>query len=753
MSKQFLTTFLCIIGIQLSMAQIPYQDAIRLREYARPSGNDIKFQSSEEDGNEDYIKILMKYVDMPEGRSEMTKQELGKYFDSVNNVFITKYLNLDGFTSSAEQTLQFNAEKSDLVNPISGLNITTIVDGLAKFLVERTKQELSIAFFDRFRSDLEEFEELKTLFPQTHELLVSIGDEIYNFSTYINMLREAFQEDIKTIIPNLKVFIDSGLLEKYLAVNPEVNKILSNALLIAEEIQNGEHPGDILNALSHKKDDNIINNFHPSIQVLDLISQSLRSIDKDRYWISYDELGELIKDDVTLRIYLGLLYEKSPEIIFQAKEENKTFRKLLESLAEKFDSNKEPVKDFLKKLVANTQRIDQSLKAIDDLKKNENKNPTYAEHYEFYTASIDLLEHSLRIFEIPVVEETINFKIADLKKYFKVAHATGDLYLNVREQKYFGALLNLHNIIDEAVFDDDEKLKVVFKKDIEKCKSAIEALETKLQKSSKESIQELDALIEEYIAFNRRKAFRELIKKRASFKVQGLDDNELKKVKELLSDIAADLNDNNGEVVTVLMERYKGILPKLLKYGNLAVGIAQAESSDEVKNLIESIALPVGSASIKKKSKFNVALNAYVGFSPAIEYSGDSKNTKFSLGLNAPIGVATSWDLQSGKKEHGSFSIFVPLIDIGAVTNFRFEDDETEELPEIKLENIFAPGLYFVHGWAKLPISWGIGGQLGPQLREVEPSINSLDSDLSFSIRAFIAVDIPLLNFYTRSRD
>jgi hypothetical protein len=196
----------------------------------------------------------------------------------------------------------------------------------------------------------------------------------------------------------------------------------------------------------------------------------------------------------------------------------------------------------------------------------------------------------------------------------------------------------------------------------------------------------------------------------------------------------------------------------LVKYGTFVANVAQADNSEDVQAAIEAIALPVGSATIKRRSKFNLALNAYVGISPAMEYNGDTKDTKFSFGINAPVGIAASWDLQGKKnedgkkKEHGSFSLFVPLIDIGAVTNFRFGDDMTEELPEIKLQNIFAPGLYLVHGWANLPISWGIGGQLGPQLREVNATDLTLDSGPSFSLRAFVAVDIPLLNFYTKSR-
>ena len=50
-----------------------------------------------------------------------------------------------------------------------------------------------------------------------------------------------------------------------------------------------------------------------------------------------------------------------------------------------------------------------------------------------------------------------------------------------------------------------------------------------------------------------------------------------------------------------------------VKYGSFAANVVQAKNSDEVAKAIESVALPVGSASIKKNTSFSIALNAYLG--------------------------------------------------------------------------------------------------------------------------------------------
>ncbi|HEX6223050.1 MAG TPA: hypothetical protein VFZ52_01485, partial [Chryseolinea sp.] len=200
----------------------------------------------------------------------------------------------------------------------------------------------------------------------------------------------------------------------------------------------------------------------------------------------------------------------------------------------------------------------------------------------------------------------------------------------------------------------------------------------------------------------------------------------------------------------------KKALKAFLKYGTFMASVATAENSDEVELAIEAIVLPPGSASIKRKSEKNIALNAYVGLSPGYEWRDSPvDNGGFVFAISAPIGVAFSKGIYSPSgskyKEKGSRSWFVSLVDLGAVTAYRF-DEQTAVLPELKFSNIFAPGLYYVRGLPNYPISLGLGGQLGPQLREVKDETTTLDDELIISFKFFVAVDIPLLNFYTKSR-
>lgn len=199
----------------------------------------------------------------------------------------------------------------------------------------------------------------------------------------------------------------------------------------------------------------------------------------------------------------------------------------------------------------------------------------------------------------------------------------------------------------------------------------------------------------------------------------------------------------------------KETLGQFLRYGTFAASVATAQSSEEVADAIESVALPVGSASIKRKTKSNIALNAYIGLSGGMEYYGSTGKWRGIFGMTAPVGVAFSWGhacCKNPEKSWGSSSVFISLIDVGAFSTFRIDDDDTEALPEVKLTNIFAPGLYYVYGIPKTPLSIGLGAQMGPQLRKVTAAAATIHDDINVSVRAFFAVDIPLINFRTKPR-
>lgn len=195
------------------------------------------------------------------------------------------------------------------------------------------------------------------------------------------------------------------------------------------------------------------------------------------------------------------------------------------------------------------------------------------------------------------------------------------------------------------------------------------------------------------------------------------------------------------------------VMAQFLKYGTFMATVAEAESSAEVADAIEAIALPAGSARIKREMAWNISLNAYLGAfygSETITVDGEDETERVA-GVFAPVGLAISRNFRICKT-NWSLTAFGTIIDVGALASYRLGDnDQVERVPDITLKNIFAPGAYLVLGFPRIPISIGYGYQLTPQLRNVTSNAIQLN-DHANRLSGFIAVDIPLVNFWSRSR-
>ncbi len=185
----------------------------------------------------------------------------------------------------------------------------------------------------------------------------------------------------------------------------------------------------------------------------------------------------------------------------------------------------------------------------------------------------------------------------------------------------------------------------------------------------------------------------------------------------------------------------------LMKYGSFIATAVSAQSSEEVSQAIEAFALPPGSAAIKKFSSFSIAVNAYVGVGGGYE-TLQTVGTSPYYALATPIGFSFSKGFGKG----GALSLFVSVIDIGALTAYRFDGNNTQALPDLTFENVLAPGGYLIYGFPKLPLSFGVGAQYGPGLRSVTNSNLNISTTTGWRAGAFLAVDIPLVNMFSSNR-
>jgi len=172
------------------------------------------------------------------------------------------------------------------------------------------------------------------------------------------------------------------------------------------------------------------------------------------------------------------------------------------------------------------------------------------------------------------------------------------------------------------------------------------------------------------------------------------------------------------------------------------VDVLSADNATNIKGIIHKYAAPVGSYRVKRQSPFSLSLSAYPGLQTGYERVLNSDKYSLVTGITAPIGPSLNW----GRNKH-SFSLFVPVIDIGAAFSYRWQN-EAEGFPaNIKWEQILSPGAHLVWGIPKAPIAILVGAQYTPKLRKIDATQTDVQENaLRFGLSA--TVDIPIFHFY-----
>lgn len=194
---------------------------------------------------------------------------------------------------------------NSIISSIGGLDVTKYADGLAKFLVKRTKEELTISFFEKFKDELYALNDLQILFPKTHASLQRIN-EIYDYNRYLTLLRESYHEDFQHLPEKI-----NELIQLKTNIEPKIKFGVEISSKIIEGIQTKQHPGTILSSIDISKNE-IDNTIKQSIIFAQVLSEALRdngSTNNDKYWIDKSKMLELTQNKELFKIFFGLLIE------------------------------------------------------------------------------------------------------------------------------------------------------------------------------------------------------------------------------------------------------------------------------------------------------------------------------------------------------------------------------------------------------------------------------------------------------------
>lgn len=580
------------------------------------------------------------------------------------NPFIAPFLTDDFLGAMAGNTVDLskvraNARGSlDAVGTGLGLPGSTFLLGLTDFLVERTKQELNIAFFVELRKALNQSEEMHFLFPKTKEVLLKIDDNIYQFKAFWELLRESFLMDLDNLVYNLDEYVQFSKRIK----NPLARHLMSDFFKVTELIYDKTTPANVITYLAEDAYLHILDStedktghlkaLQDHLKVLGVVSKSIEQKEGSGYWVDPQRIVDMLRDPVTTAFYLGFLYEEGKSLTIGEK----TLAGHLAVLVNNTDKTRQLLntfKLFLNEASKLERLADQIRTQNNSSRRSRNNTPKTAaeieaEHQNYFnfTQGICELFAYANAFKIELAGPSALDTV--VTKYLSIAGDLNTVTLEIKRQQYTSALVHSIFIIEKLLPQD-------------------------------------------------------------SFKCQR---------------------------------------QVLLKYGTFIATAVGAQTPQEVSNVIAAFALPAGSSAMKKYSKFSIALNAFVGVSGGQETLNNGLGTNPYYAIATPIGVS----FNMGFNNYGSVGVLASLIDIGALTALRFQDNSAGDLPDLKIENVFAPGAYLVYAVPKYPIALGIGAQLGPNLRSVTDNNLNVVQASGWRWGAFLAVDIPIVSFYNSAR-
>ena len=719
--KKITVLFLLLFGIGSSFSQSVYVDALALRKYCQ--GSEYKFDGLKGDPD-GYMKILLRDVYIPK-EDTIYHLKLGadmyKYFTNQKpNPFLADFFS-DGAASGISVPDVVSNRTKSFSSPL-GLDIPTIADGIAKFLVERFKEEMTITFFDQLKEKLnsKELEELRILFPNTFIALNAIDKNIYQFSGYLNMLRESFEKDLSEIHVNAFKVLRSDRFQSILEEEPVLKGVFNLGTDIAEGIVNKDHPGKMVEHINMK---NIIdishdNDFIGTVILFKEISKSFYSGETESYWLpAQPVLDSLRNDSILLKIYWGLLYQRvQMEIKHLPAPYNTTVTNPLKAGVNGIDYFK-----VLHSIIDITNTIEKNIQKI---KTSDDNDLTYQDIYNYYSSTISIFEECGTIYkEIFKKELPPEYNLS-----IYVAKTAGQIYLDANQRNYASAVLNTVTLIDTLF--QTKFLDVYYNKNILTPAevSNIKVLQTTC-KDCTPAINDIDQLVtnKNYYLKSKPEDRQKLIGLITDTTVQNKVENlyrygRLRKVNELVDAI--------------------------LKYGNFAASVAQAQTSDQVKEVIKSMVLPAGSSAAKTYTSFSIALNGYVGVAVGHDFDGKSTDVFNSASVWAPVGLSFNWGTK--KKSIGYIGLTTTIIDLGALISFRWDDSTTSVLPQFNARNLLAPGAYISLGRiANTPITFSIGGQYGPQLRSLTATKADVVRD-SWRVGMTLSCDIPFFYVYRK---
>ncbi|RMG16704.1 MAG: hypothetical protein D6730_24870 [Bacteroidetes bacterium] len=591
---------------------------------------------------------------------------------------------------------------------------TKIIDGTAQFIADRFKEELTLAFFETFRQKVAASNELMTLLPNTSDLL--LHQDIGAFLSIGATTKAAFQNDIQSLLYNFDQLVRTDPKYEKLA-----NEVVYRAFMLTSKSidlsRRGYSLPDVVRQL-YLQEANQQDELGLAIRLGHAFVEGLTEVDSASGKLRLIRLAEykLLESPEQREYFMALLFQRD--------------RSLGDALIHSrpdFQQNFGKLNQLLQELIVLVQNADDERKRLQQGATSQELTNDVIFSYVGYTFEAIDLAARFAYFRSPQQywqSEFYRYGLPLGRKVIRTAKA-------INANDHGTTLLTSIQIISDLLVMSQNENNAAYLEDI-----------------------------------------RHNLLLYGNFMVNVVNAESAEDVRRAIEAVALPVGSSRikkNTLASISINAYPGLfvgtewlsnaeLPSAsaaTSFGFTAPiglsfnwGLRRAATAEEIRQaraalagtrlrevgMAESAASPVAGADSTGLDSLKRASETRALSTPPLERRTFRK------------GGRGQWQTLN----ESSLSLFLSIVDIGAVVSYRLSEDQSEGLPaNVSLRQIFSPGIFVAYGFKRAPVSLMLGTQYTPELRKVE--VNQLTTKANaLRLSLTLAVDIPMFNLYAK---
>lgn len=172
---------------------------------------------------------------------------------------------------------------------------------------------------------------------------------------------------------------------------------------------------------------------------------------------------------------------------------------------------------------------------------------------------------------------------------------------------------------------------------------------------------------------------------------------------------------------------YDNYFEKFKRYSLFFAQLSDANSVDQVKNILRAATVPAVSFGLKRNEReLHFAASSYLGLSLGLESINGFGERSFYGGLSTPVGLEFSYGLDN----KASLCILFSILDFGPPINSKLYNSDIK----YKLLDLIQPGIYLVYGIKDLPLAIMLGYYNGKGYKLNSMKVNHFNISFVFDM-------------------